>query len=265
MPLFNMNYDRPGPGVNPDTPRKKGAARFLEVLGRDLGSFWMAGILALVSAVPFALGLWFSISVHAVLPMLLAGALGGMLAAPQLCGLHDTILRSLRDEPGYWWNTYCRAWKRNVRATLLPGALCGLVLATQVFSAYHLTAGQSVTVENGVVLPIALLVGAVLLAGLMQYIFAQIALLDMPFGGILKNAVFLFLGYLPRTMLGVVWQLVYWGALLLFWPLSAPVVLLTGLWLPALLSLMAIYPVLDKSFHLEENIRKMREEQYKDS
>ena len=106
---------------------------------------------------------------------------------------------------------------------------------------------------------------SLLLAGLMQYIFAQIALLDMPFGGILKNAVFLFLGYLPRTMLGVVWQLVYWGALLLFWPLSAPVVLLTGLWLPALLSLMAIYPVLDKSFHLEENIRKMREDELNQS
>ena len=85
MPLFNMHYDRPGPGVNPDTPRKKGAARFIEVLGRDVSSFWLASFLAVVSALPFALGVWFSVETHAILPMLVAGVLGGMIAAPQLC------------------------------------------------------------------------------------------------------------------------------------------------------------------------------------
>lgn len=253
MPLFNMHYDRPGPGVNPDTPRKKGAARFFEVLGRDVSSFWLASFLAVVSALPFALGVWFSVETHAILPMLVAGVLGGMIAAPQLCGLQDTILRSLRDEPGYWWVTYRRAWKRNAKASLLPGALGGVLLATQIFSALHLSTTQSS------LMPVALLVGGILLAGLAQYIFAQVALLDMSFGGIVKNAVFLFLGYLPRTLLGVVWQLLYWGAVALFWPISSFVVIIAGFWLPSLLSLMAIYPALDKSFHIEETIKKMRE------
>lgn len=254
MGLFNMHYDRPGPGVNPDTPRKKGAARFLEVLGRDLTSFWMAGILSLLSALPFALGLWFSVETHALLPMALTGILGGMVAAPQLCGLYDTILRSLRDEPGFWWVTYRRAWKRNAKASLLPGALGGFLLATQLFSACHLGDGQ-----NSVLL-VALLVGIILLTGLAQYLFAQVVLLELPFGGILKNAVFLFLGYLPRTMLGVVWQLVYWGLVVLFWPYSSFLMVITGFWLPALLCLMAIYPPLDKSFHIEEKVRQLREE-----
>ena len=35
---------------------------------------------------------------------------------------------------------------------------------------------------------------------------------------------------------------------------------ITGCWLPTLLSLMAIYPVLDKSFHVEETVNKMRED-----
>lgn len=258
MPLFNMHYDRPGPGVNPDTPRKKGAARFFEVLGRDLTSFWLASLLALLSALPFVLGLWFSLQTHALLPMFLAGVLGGMIAAPQLCGLQDTILRSLRDEPGYWWNTYRRAWKRNAKASLLPGALGGLVLATQLFSLFHLTGSE------GSLMLVAVFVGALLLLGLAQYIFAQIALLDMSFGPVLKNAVFLFLGYLPRTLLGVMWQLIYWVLVLLFWPLSSFAVIIAGFWLPSLLSLMAIYPVLDKSFQIEENIKKMRDEQLKD-
>lgn len=254
MGLFNMHYDRPGPGVNPDTPRKKGAARFAEVLGRDMLSFWCAGMLALLSALPFALGLILSLLTHAVLPMLLAGVLGGMIAAPQLTGLHDTILRSLRDEPGYWWATYRRAWKRNLKGSLLPGAVCGLILAMQIFAAWHLGAGQ------GSLLAV-LVIGLVLLGGLAQYLFAQVALLDLPFASLLKNAVLLFFGYLPRTLLGVLWQGVYWGLVVAFFPFSAPVLLVTGFWLPAALSLMAIYPPLEKSFHIEETIRKMREDE----
>lgn len=259
MPLFNMHYDRPGPGVDPDTPRKKGFARFVEVLGRDLTSFWLAGLLAMLSAIPFLLGVWFSLVSHAVLPALLAGVLGGMIAAPQLCGLQDVILRSLRDEPGYWWTTYRRVWKRNAKAALLPGALGGLVLAIQIFTVYHLPAGQ------GAMILVALLVGLIFLTGLAQYVFAQIVLLELPFGVVLKNAVLMFLGYLPRTMLGVVWQLAYWGALLFFWPFSSVLLVITGIWLPAVLSLMAIYPLLDQNFHIEENVQKLREEQYKDS
>ena len=47
MALFNFHFDRPGPGVSPDAPRKKGPARFFEMLGRDFVSFYLAGMLAL--------------------------------------------------------------------------------------------------------------------------------------------------------------------------------------------------------------------------
>ena len=100
MGLFHQNFDKPGPGVSPDAPRKKGAARFFEILGRDFSTIWMAGLLALISSLPFALLLWFAVSTHSLIPMLAAGILGGMIAAPQIVGLNDTILRSLRDEPG---------------------------------------------------------------------------------------------------------------------------------------------------------------------
>lgn len=42
MGLFNFHFDRPGPGVSPDAPRKKGPARFFEILGRDLMSFYLS-------------------------------------------------------------------------------------------------------------------------------------------------------------------------------------------------------------------------------
>ena len=46
---------------------------------------------------------------------MLGGLVGGMIAAPFLCGIFDTVLRALRDEPGYWWHTYRNAWKQNWR------------------------------------------------------------------------------------------------------------------------------------------------------
>lgn len=207
----------------------------------------------LTSAMPFVLGVWFAVATHSLVPLLLAGVLGGMIAAPQLCGLLDTILRSLRDEPGFWWTTYRRAWKRNAKASLLPGAIGGLLLAMQIFTAFHYD------ISVGVVPGALLAVGLFLLLGLAEFLFAQVALLEMPFAGMLKNSLFLFLGYLPRAALGVLWQFVYWIVILLLWPISGFALLITGFWLPALLTMQAIYPVLDKAFDLERQIKAKRD------
>ena len=101
----------------------------------------------------------------------------------------------------------------------------------------------------------------ILLAGIAQYLYVQVALLDLSFAGLLKNSLMLFLGYLPRSGLGLLWQLLYWGAVALFWPISSFVLILTSLWLPCLLSLMAIYPALEKSFDIEKKIKAIREAQ----
>ena len=56
MALFHYNFDKAGPGVPENAPRKKGLARFWEMLSRDSFAFWRAGMLALLSALPFMLG-----------------------------------------------------------------------------------------------------------------------------------------------------------------------------------------------------------------
>ena len=115
MSIFQQNYDKPGPGVERDTPRKTGLARIVEVLSRDFFPFWKASLLLLLSCIPLVLGVHITLLNSNAVLMLLASALGGMIAGPQLCGIADTILRSLREEAGFWWHTYSQAWKRNVR------------------------------------------------------------------------------------------------------------------------------------------------------
>ena len=255
--LSNLfGYNRPGPGVRPDEPRKKSAARWFEILGRDLGSFFKAGLLALLGFLPFMLLLSLAIASHAVIFVIAAGVVGGALAMPQIVGMADTLLRSLRDEPGFWWVTYRRAWKRNWKGCLVPGMVCGLVIAGQLFTLFHLRPDN----DNLLMLVVMLILGMALSVGLTFYIVPQLALLDLPFLQLLKNSVLLFLGYLPRTAGAVAVQVVYWGAYLLFYPLTTLVLPFTNFWLPMSLSLLILYIPLDKSFHIEETIRKMRAE-----
>lgn len=95
--------------MNESSGRKVGIARFFELLGRDLWSFYRASFLCCAAFLPGFAAVLFGLMAHLPLLCALGGALGGALAGPFLVGLADTVLRALRDEPGYWWHTYKRA------------------------------------------------------------------------------------------------------------------------------------------------------------
>ena len=245
MGLFfsSDRFTRPGPGVRPDAPRKKGVARLAEIMGRDMWNFFRAGFLAFLGCLPFIIGMFFAVETHALLFMLLAGIIGGLIAGPELSAMADTVLRSLRDEPGYWWETYRRVWKRNARESLVPGMLTGLVLSMQIFTLFHMS-----VISAGIVTWVLLILSFVVTLGLESYIWPQIALLDLPLYGILKNSLLLFLGYLPRSLGAIAIKAVYWGAILLFFPLTTIILPFTNFWLPMLPALLCIYQPLNKCF-----------------
>lgn len=60
MGLFfsSDRFTRPGPGVRPDAPRKKGVARLAEIMGRDMWNFFRAGFLAFLGCLPFIIGMF---------------------------------------------------------------------------------------------------------------------------------------------------------------------------------------------------------------
>ena len=70
--------------------------------------------------------------------ILLSAAVGGILAGPVLAGMYDTVLRALRDEAGYWWTTYRKAFKQNFKASILPGVLYCVVVTVQILSLIHI-------------------------------------------------------------------------------------------------------------------------------
>lgn len=259
--FFNSSKWTEAPKEDASPIRKKGAARFFEVLGRDGLSFYKASMLCCLGCLPGFILMALGFIGSSVLFTLLGGIVGGMLGAPFLCGLIDTILRSLRDEPGFWWVTYKKAWRQNWKDSLLPGFLLGLLSGSWLSMLMILPAMEAVPS----IIWICMGAGLIFAAGLFTYAFAQIPLVHLTPAQFLKNCIFFFLGYLPRTLLAAAVQAAYWVLFVLFLPLTLPLMLVTGFWLPWLIAVMVVYQPLDTAFSVEETIRHRREEELNDS
>lgn len=250
MGLF-PRFDEEEPGRSSDVPRRTGFSRFWKILRRDVFDDFKAGFLALLGCVPFIAGMFLAVTAYAMALAPVCGLIGGAIAGPQLCALADTLLRSLRDDTGgVWWRTYRRAWGRSAKASLLPGAVGGALLATQLFMLLHADALQ-------VNLPMsaALVLGILFLLGLSLYLWSQLALMELGFGQLIKNSALLFIGQLPRTAAALGVLAAYILVSLRFFAAALSLLPLTNFWLPVLPALFLIYPGLEQAFRLDEKFR----------
>ena len=248
---FLPNYDREGPGVAPGEPRKTGLARFWETLTRDFWDVFRAGFLALAGSLPFLVGTAFSLNSHVLLFAPVCGLIGGAAAGPELCALADTILRGLRDEPGFWWHIYKRAWRRSAKAALLPGAIGGMLLATNVFLLFHAS-----TLKLSLAAGAGLAAGILLVLAISIYLWPQLALMELGFAQLLKNSALLFLGQLPRSVAALAIVAGYLGLMMRFFPLTVSLAPFLNLWLPTLPALFLVYPGINENFRIEEQLKE---------
>lgn len=251
MGFLFPDYNRPGPGVDPEAPRKRGVFRLWEVFSRDYWFIMLTGLLALIGVLPFIAGTVMAYRTHSLLIMILTGLVSGAIAAPGICGLADVLLRCLRDEPGFWWYRYKNAMKRNWRGSILPGALFGTIFSVQCFTLLHLSQSGS-----GLGMFMCQLVSMLVSVSLFLYVLMQIALMELPFFKMLKNSLWLSIRYFPKTLLASLSQLAYWVAIVLFFPASSIIMLLTSLWLPLLIAFVGLYPVIDDVFQIEKRLHK---------
>ena len=116
MSLFpSANDFKSGPGVEKDAPRKTGVGRFFELVGRDMSGMFLANLLTCLGFLPVICLVYIGFLMNSLPVMVLSAAVGGILAGPVLAGMYDTVLRALRDEAGYWWTTYRKAFKQNFK------------------------------------------------------------------------------------------------------------------------------------------------------
>lgn len=254
--LFGRSEFMPeGAGVSPDAPRKKGAARLVEILSRDLDGIFLSGSLALLACVPAAALVGIALWMGSLPLSLLAACCTGWLVGPALTGLHDTILRALRDEPGFWWHTYKRVWKQNFKSSLLPGMGFTMLWALIGYAVFTLPQTTAVSPSFAFIL----LLDVMILLVLGSYFWMQSALFESTAAQKISNCIRMFLGFLPQTVLSAAFQLGYWLLMAVIIPRCAFVFLLTGLWVPSLLAMMAVYAPIEKSLHLEAMIQEKQQ------
>ena len=168
-------------------------------------------------------------------------------------------VRALRDEAGYWWVTYRKAFKRNFKASLAPGVLYTVVVTLQIFLVYFCFNMLYHGTNVGVPLWVATVLNLVLFQMLFAYMWPQVVLLDQPLSLTLKNSINCMIAFLPHALAAAIVQVLFWGVVILCMPLGLFLMLIFGFWFVTEVSCQIVYGDIDRVFHIEENIRKMKD------
>ena len=230
--------------------RKAGAARFFELLGRDLWPFYKASILCVLGFAPGYAAVLFS-TMAASLPLcLLSGAVGGLIAAPVFfaaCWIPSCALCAMNPATG----GTPTAWpgSRTGAKVCCPVPGRGFALGCGPFCCTPCLIWKTCLSRYGS----AWCLASSFLLVFCLYLFAQVVLVSVSQAERLKNAALFMIGFLPRTLAAGAVLCIYWGVMLAWMPYTIPVVLILGFWLPWTLALQIIYPALDKAFHLEKD------------
>lgn len=257
MGFFKRNYDKPGPGIPKDAPPKKGVARFFEILGCHLSDLIKLNFIFFLCTLPLQVFLTAAFAFSSadggltLLPLFLAALLGGIPVGPAYAAMCHIISKMLRDDPGFLWHDFKTAFKSNFKAAVVPGIVLSLFFVMQALFAYIY-----IRFEAGEVAILAIfLFSVVLLTVTFPFYFIQASYLDIGTMDLAKNSFLLALAHFPRGLAGGLLGTGLVILQLLFLPVTAISLLLFGCAVPCLLNLMWIWPVIDRTFKIDETLR----------
>ena len=260
MGLFpSANDFKDGRGVDKDTPRKTGLGRFFELVGRDMNGMFLANLLTCLGFIPVICLVYIGFLMNSLPVMVVSAVVGGVLAGPVLAGMYDTVLRALRDEPGYWWTTYRRAFRQNFKASILPGILYCVVVTLQIFIVYFCFSMLAQGVNVGTGMWVAAVLNLVVFHMLFAYMWPQVVLLDQPFHQTLANSIRCMLAFLPHALAASIVQILFWGLVILCMPLGLLLMIVFGFWFTCEICCQIVNGDLERVFHVEEQIRAKKD------
>ena len=255
MSWFDAIYGRPGRGVDPNEPEKKGLARFAQMLGRDFGQLIATNFLVCILILPAALGVSLGVILLNFPFTLLAGILTGLLAGLGLLLMADCCLRSLCNDPSPWMYRAVQTIKVRWKAALPLGALILTLLGglSFVWAFLFEILNQGGQYPGGAVLAflgfdmLVLAVGGSLAVAVLAAIPAGQAKL----GPVFRGAGHMLLLSPGRSIVGSLVIMAGVAVLIVFFPVSTFWAMLLGFWLPVLVAMQIFFPVLREIYGLE--------------
>ena len=142
---------------------------------------------------------------------------------------------------------------------LVPGVLYTVVVTLQIFLVYFCFNMLYHGTNVGVPLWVATVLNLVLFQMLFAYMWPQVVLLDQPLSLTLKNSINCMIAFLPHALAAAIVQVLFWGVVILCMPLGLFLMLIFGFWFVTEVSCQIVYGDIDRVFHIEENIRKMKD------
>lgn len=261
MGLFNMNYDRPGPGVRKDEKPKRAVPRFLTIVGRK---FFDLIKLNLLFSIPAAVALVLTILLSSVTQLSFLAYLPVLLIAPFVAGLTIVTRNYAREEHAFIFWDFRDAVKHNWKAFLINGVVC-YAFYFILSIAIHYYSEMSKT-NNFFLVAMVVCIGlAILFVFAQYYVPVMLVTFDLKLRQVYKNAlIFAILGLWKNLLLTVLLALVifllYLGQIMVLTIIIS--MLLVVLFLFAFCMLLinfTVYPLIDKMM-IQPYQKKLKEE-----
>ncbi|MEG2405338.1 MAG: DUF624 domain-containing protein [Oscillospiraceae bacterium] len=262
MGLFGNNYNRPGPGVPKDAPKKKGFARFFEIVGRDMGDLFKLNVIVAALLVPMIICVIFMGASWPYLGLILVGFVlymaASVLFGPTIAAAQLVLTHRLRDEPCYMWHTFKHGFKSNFKQALPLGMLFSAIFALEGFAGALFLMGAAGKVNVFVVAMFIFSVFLVLIVS--EFSFLQVIYLDLKNFAILKNSLLLTFGMAKRSLPAGIWLLVCTvGMLILAPPFAILLLFAFAVVLILLVADMWLWPCMESTFHISELLAAKRD------
>ena len=87
----------------------------------------------------------------------------------------------------------------------------------------------------------------------------QVVLLDQPFSLTMKNSLNCMIAFLPHALASCIVAILFWGVVILCMPLGIFLMLIFGFWFQTEICCQIVYGDINRVFHIEENIQKLRD------
>ncbi len=273
MALFKRNYDKPGPGVPKNAPRKKGIGRFFELLGRDFMNLVKLNMIYQLFLLPSQILILLAIDAYSPIPFMfflhynlpnplmwalvfmVLGIAGGVLVGPATVAMNHAISKMMRDDPGFIWHDFKKQFKDNFKSMAAPGVIYTLLMFAEIFAFVYYFAISGTGGAMNWVVTIIYFFSLVVFSMAAPYFFLQAGYLQLKGGGLLKNSLLLAFGFTPRSLVGGVVNSGLIAVQLMFFPTSLIFTVLIGYTIPTLFAQMWIWPPVDKTFKIEKTLR----------
>lgn len=227
---FFGNYQRPGPGVDKNAPRKKRFFYFFELAWRKIWQLIQLNLIYVLFMLP-TLGtlVWIGSTIFymfdqqmgfsylPLLPLCLLLALTMLLAGPATAGLTYVLRNMVREKGVFLWSDFIDSFKKNWKPSALVGVID--VVAALLFSIaipfYYQSMGDNIAMFLGFGASVAI---ALIFVMMHYYIFLMIVSTTLKLKQIFKNALILVGAGMKTNLITTLFVFLLMVPLILFVP-----------------------------------------------